>query len=134
MIFIFLFLTSLCIIVSRFIYLIRMTQMCFFLWPGNIPLYKCTTSSLSIHSVDGHRGCLRVLAIVNSATMNIVYMWETHFRLKYTSRLAAKGWYVSCIGRQVLYHWATREALNIHQWIGNKRMKKYIHIVIKREL
>ena len=45
--------------------------MCFFLWPGNIPLYKCTTSSLSIHSVDGHRGCLRVLAIVNSAAMNI---------------------------------------------------------------
>ena len=44
--------------------------MCFFLWPGNIPLYKCTTSSLSIHSVDGHRGCLLVLAIVNSAPVN----------------------------------------------------------------
>ena len=36
-----------------------------FLWLSNIPLYICTTSSLS--SVDGHLGCFHVLTIVNSA-------------------------------------------------------------------
>ena len=40
--------------------------MCSFLWPSNIPLCICTTSSLSIHlSTD-----IYVLAIVNSTAMN----------------------------------------------------------------
>ena len=36
-----------------------------------IPLYICTTASLSIH-VDGYLGCFHVLVTVNSAAMNIV--------------------------------------------------------------
>ena len=49
-----------------------MTQFRSFLWLSIIPLYICTTSSLSIHSsVDGHLGGFRDLAIVNSAAMNI---------------------------------------------------------------
>ena len=42
------FLTSLCIIGTRFSQLIELTQMCSFLWLNNIPLYICTTASLSI--------------------------------------------------------------------------------------
>ena len=41
-------LTSLCITGSRFTHLTRTTQICFSLWLSNIPLYICTTSSLSI--------------------------------------------------------------------------------------
>ena len=43
-----------------------------FLWLNNIPLYICTTSSLSIPLVNGHLSCFVVMAIVNSAAMNIV--------------------------------------------------------------
>ena len=43
----------------------------FFSWLSSIPLYICTTSSFVRSSVDGHVGCLHVLAIVNDADMNI---------------------------------------------------------------
>ena len=48
--------------------LLQMALFCSFLWLSSIPLYICTTSSLSIHlSMDI---CFHVLAIVNSAAMN----------------------------------------------------------------
>ena len=40
-----------------------------FLWLSNIPFYICTTSFLS--SVDRHLGWFFVLAVINSAAMNI---------------------------------------------------------------
>ena len=54
--------TSLCLIGSRFIHLIKLTQMHFFLWLSN---------NFFIHSsINGHLGSFYVLAIVNSAAMN----------------------------------------------------------------
>jgi len=40
-----------------------------FLWPSNVALYICTTSSLSVLSID--IGCFHVLGTVNSAAVNI---------------------------------------------------------------
>ena len=61
-------LNSLCIIGSST--LLEPTQMCSFCWLGNIPLY--VYHSYFIHSfVDGRLGCFHVLAIRNSAAMNI---------------------------------------------------------------
>ena len=42
-----------------------------FLWPSNIPLYRCITPPLPRLSADGHLGCFCVLAIVNSVAVNI---------------------------------------------------------------
>ena len=64
-------LASLCIIGSRFICLIRTDSNVFFLWLSNIPLHICTTASLSIQTIHGHLGCFHVLAVVNSASVNI---------------------------------------------------------------
>ena len=49
----------------------QMTQFHSFLWLSNIPLYICTTTSLSIHLSMGILGCFHDLAIINSAAMNI---------------------------------------------------------------
>ena len=43
----------------------------YFLWLNKVSLYICTTSSLSISSVNGHLGCFHIFDIVNSVTVNI---------------------------------------------------------------
>ena len=60
-IFVFLFLTSLCIAGSRFIHLTT----------TNIPLYICTHIFFFHSFVDGHLSCFHVLDVLNSAAVNI---------------------------------------------------------------
>ena len=69
-----------------------------FLWLNNIPLYIYTTSSLFI-SLGGHLGCFHVLAIINSAAVNIeVHVsFQTMLFLGYMPRSGNAGSYGSSI-------------------------------------
>ena len=69
MIFVFLWLTSLSMVISRSIHVAANGIISFFLW---LSIFHCVYVPIFIpSSVDGHLGCFHVLATVNIAAMNI---------------------------------------------------------------
>ena len=66
-------LTSLCIIGSSFIHLIRTDSNVFFLMAESYSIVYMYHSFVIHSSADGHLGCFHVLAIINSAVMKLGY-------------------------------------------------------------
>ena len=120
MIFVFLWLTSLSIIIPRFIRVVA-NGISFFLWRSSIPLYIYIYSS-----VDGHLDCLHVLAIVNSAAVNIgvhVSFWIRVFS-GYMPRNGMAGSYgnsVFCLVRN-LYTVLCSGCTNLHSHQQGRRV------------
>ena len=106
MIFVFVWLTSLSMIISRFIHVATNGIISFVLWMSNIPLYTYICMYIYVYiysifhthsSVDGYLSCFHVLAFVNSATVNIkvhvlfqigfpqIYTQEWNCRIIYSS-------------------------------------------------
>ena len=89
-------------IISRSIYVAVNGIISFFLWLSNSPLWcVCVyTHHIFIHSpVDGHLGCFHVLAIVNSAALNIGVHVPFQIRIfsRYIPKIGIAGSYGNSI-------------------------------------
>ena len=101
MAFVFLLLTSLSMIISRYIHVTANNIISFFLWLSSIPLCVCVCVCVCVYhifihfSVDVYVGCFNVLAIINSSAMNIeVYVsFQIKVFFRFTPRSGTAGSY-----------------------------------------
>ena len=101
-----------------------------FLWVHNIPLYMCTTTSLS---VDGHLGFFHGLAIVNSAAMNTGAHVSFIFYFYYFFRIVAFSGYMPSSGIPGSYGRFIPSFLrNLHTFLHNGFISLHSHWQCRR--
>ena len=90
-------LISLGMIISRSIHVVANGIISFFLWLSSIPL--CRYTHLLHSSVSGYLGCFHVLAIVNSAAINIVV--HVSYWIRVSSRYIPRNGIAGSYGNSV---------------------------------
>ena len=106
-------------IISRYIHVAANDFISFFFRAENVSLYIATKSFIH-SSVNGHLGCLQVLAIVNSPAMNIrvhvSFQIIVYFRYMFQSRVTGSN------GNSIF-----RFLRNLHTVLYNGCINMYSH-------
>ena len=92
MVFVFLWLISLSIMLSRPIHVLANGRIFSFLWLNTIPLCVCVYHIFFIYSsIDGYLGCLHVLTIVSKATVKMGLQGLPWWRSGWESACQCRG-------------------------------------------
>ena len=97
-----------------------------FLWLSYSPLFVCSGPSVPFLWVDGHFGCLHILAIVNSATVNAgvhVSFWGMVFSGYMPTRRISRQFGHSCLSSWIhLWAFCIEAVSNLHSQQQRRRV------------